>query len=304
MGISNANTALLLAAKAAGIKFGRMATFGKQMFWPTTEGLERILPAFGVRAAPNILRDQMGSDGDRFLKFLGAESVTSFDVSGYEGADVVHDMNEPLPAVWHEAFDSLYDGGCIEHIFHVRQVVENIMSLVKPGGAFIGCTVGNNLMGHGFYQFSPEFYFRVFSAANGWEVVGILLCEHEKVPPQFWAVADPAKVGGRVELQNADAVYLLVVARKLRSISGFVVPQQSDYVSAWKSSFSVAPRTRKQSLLRRVARFVQTSSNPTRIILRLRRNDGLSRRGVTQRCYHRRSLEDLATGRIDWQERP
>ena len=35
---------------------------------------------------------------------------------------------------------------------------------------FVRITPANNFFGHGFYQFTPELFFRIFSAANGFEV--------------------------------------------------------------------------------------------------------------------------------------
>ncbi len=45
------------------------------------------------------------------------------------------------------------------------------------GGHFISVTFANNFLGHGFHQFSPELYFRVFCPANGFEVESLMLCE-------------------------------------------------------------------------------------------------------------------------------
>ena len=51
------------------------------------------------------------------------------------------------------------------------------MEMVKRGGHFIGVTTLNNFCGHGFYQFSPELYYRVFAPGNGFEVVKMYVCE-------------------------------------------------------------------------------------------------------------------------------
>jgi hypothetical protein len=36
-------------------------------------------------------------NADRFIELLGASEVHSLDISAYEGADIIHDLNEPLP---------------------------------------------------------------------------------------------------------------------------------------------------------------------------------------------------------------
>ena len=65
----------------------------------------------------------------------------------------------------------------MEHLFDVKQVLSNYMNLVKIGGSLFICTNANNLCGHGFYQFSPEFFYRVFTEANGFAVESLCLIE-------------------------------------------------------------------------------------------------------------------------------
>lgn len=236
MGISNANAALLFAAKSQGLRFQKTATIGKQTFWPTVSGLRYILPAFGINVDAGDLLHTMGSDGSKFIKYLGAETVEEFDASSYEHASVVFDMNTPLPRQWIEQFDLVYDGGSLEHIFDVRQALCNIRNMVKVGGAFVGSTAANNQLGHGFYQFSPELFFRVFSIENGWELICVLLCEHQAMPPRYWRVEDPKELGHRIEIQNPEQLYIMVIARKVESVKVYATPQQSDYFATWQKA--------------------------------------------------------------------
>ncbi len=94
--------------------------------------------------------------------------------------------------------------------------------------------VANNFMGHGFWQLSPEMVFRVFSAANGYEIEAVLL--HEVVPHGgWWAVTDPHEAGSRVELSNSAPTYILTVAKRIARADIFArAPQQSDWVAAWE----------------------------------------------------------------------
>ena len=91
-------------------------------------------------------------------------------------------------------------------------------------------------MGHGFYQFSPELYFRVFSKVNGFRVDHITI--FEDVPGTQWVqLTDPDKLGKRVEMVNSKPAYLLVQAMKTANKAVFATtPQQSDYTAAWKKA--------------------------------------------------------------------
>jgi hypothetical protein len=99
------------------------------------------------------------------------------DASPYEGADTIHDMNTPVPEVWHGRYDVVIDSGSLEHIFNFSVAIANLANMLRVGGTIFVTTPANNLMGHGFYQFSPELMFWVFSESNGFAVHKILLVE-------------------------------------------------------------------------------------------------------------------------------
>jgi hypothetical protein len=94
--------------------------------------------------------------------------------------------------------------------------------------------VANNWTGHGFWQFSPELLFRIFTPANGFQIEAVLL--HEVVPGGAWyAVADPDEIRSRVELRNSVRTYVLTVARRVSRVEIFATPPvQSDYVGLWE----------------------------------------------------------------------
>ena len=108
------------------------------------------------------------------------------------------------------------------------------MEMIEVGGFYLGITPANNFMGHGFYQFSPELYFRVFSPANGFITESV--CIFEDIPNAQWVkLTDPDVLGKRVEMVNSKPAYLLVQARKVENKEIFRdYPQQSDYSASWK----------------------------------------------------------------------
>ena len=99
-------------------------------------------------------------------KYFGAIDVESLDNSNYEGASHVHDMNQPLPTNLVRRFDTVFDGGCLEHIYNAPQALKNCSLLCKPGGQILHVLPANNLCGHGFWQFSPELFFSLYSKVN------------------------------------------------------------------------------------------------------------------------------------------
>jgi len=168
------------------------------------------------------------------LECLGGKSIDSIDNSNYEGCTKQHDMNEAVPEEWHESYDLVYDGGALEHIFNVPQVLANYMQLARVGGHLIISSMANNYCGHGLYQFSPEFFYRALAPANGYVVERLALYEFAPYAP-FFDVPDPASIRSRIELSNEWlGVGVLVLARRTEPVHPFARwPQQSDYSAAW-----------------------------------------------------------------------
>ena len=277
MGINTSIGTLLSRARQQGVRFGHTLTIGRQALTIPQYELERIARKYGI-ANPG---DATGGDGwaDSFLvRYLDAESVSSMDFSEYESATIVHDLNTPVPPDLHERFDTVIDGGTIEHVFDIRQALANYMSMVKAGGGLFIAAPANNLCGHGFYQFSPEFFYRVFSRENGYAVREAFLIESPLLESsrqlRYFRVRDPEEVRKRVELLNCRPVMLFVHAERLASVPLFTsAPCQSDYKVHWD-----AARGSAQDGPAQPKRYRQESRwKELRRRLRYRRKNGLRR---------------------------
>jgi SAM-dependent methyltransferase len=230
------NTAkFLIECRAAGVSFARTITLGHQALVLSPGERRSLFKSLGnATAEDQAVLAKGGGYADGLFEMLGAEEMISIDASPYEGASLVHDMNDPLPADHIGQFDLVFDGGTLEHIFNFPCALRNCMELVRPGGHLILHTPTNNWSGHGFYQFSPEVFFRAFSAENGYKVERMVAYEVYHNSP-FYEVSDPAQVRSRVELARGHhRVLLLVLAKRLHVAEIFKeAPQQSDYVAEW-----------------------------------------------------------------------
>jgi hypothetical protein len=219
------------------MEFGEVLTFGRQDLNVFPNKMVQLLEAAGYDAARFQGQDKALHSEPCFLS-LGATKVHSMDVSDFEGASVVHDLNQPIPVALKERFDVVYDGGTLEHVFNFPTALKNCMEMVRVGGRFFTHTVTNNWCGHGFYQFSPELFYRALSRENGFEVERMII--HRAGPYGSWyEVADPELIRSRVELITFSPVMLLVQARRTASVPIFSQsPQQSDYTPRWQSGTS------------------------------------------------------------------
>lgn len=198
--------------------------------------LRENLAQFGFSLNQTEVRELL-SEGfaESFLKLLGAREIISFDASSFEKPTFVHDFNQPVSDEFKNRFSVVIDGGTLEHVFNFPTAIKSCMEMVKTGGHFLGLSPANNHMGHGFYQFSPELYFRVLSEQNGFAVERIFIYE-ESVESEWFEVADPDTVKNRVVLVNDQPSLMLIMAKKIREVEIFKdFPQQSDYVARWKN---------------------------------------------------------------------
>lgn len=235
MGFNINATKLLLKLKAEGFEFGKVITLGRQRLNLRKSQLQKNLDAFGYNVDAPALKKKNNGYCEPFLELLGATQVDSMDVSDYEKATLMHDLNEPILAEHKEQYHTVIDSGTLEHVFNFPTAIRNCMELIEQGGHFIGLTPCNNFFGHGFYQFSPELYYRVFSKENGFEVRNMYFFIDDP-KTSFYAVENPAEVRERVILNNAFPAFLFVVAQRVSIQPIFRnTPQQSDYENIiWK----------------------------------------------------------------------
>ena len=102
-----------------------------------------------------------------FFKILGISEIKSIDISKYQNADYLYDLNKiKPPKKLKRKFDCILDGSTIEHIFNTFNVLKNINYFLKKGGYIIHITGINNMPKDGFYQFNPNFFLEFYSFNN------------------------------------------------------------------------------------------------------------------------------------------
>ena len=109
------------------------------------------------------------------------DSIEVLDISDYEGADIVLDLNKPVPQRLHSNFDLIYDSSVIDNIFNPGQGISNIHCLLKPGGRYIGINM-NSFFPGAMVSCHPEWFYGFF-AVNGYSDVKVYLTEqiHERI---------------------------------------------------------------------------------------------------------------------------
>ena len=175
-----------------------------------------------------------------FVKYFGSISVDSMDISKYEDATIIHDLNKP----WEKEcqhYDTIFDGGSLEHVYNVPEAFKTLSKLCKIGGTILHSLPLNNNCGHGFYQFSPELFFSLYSEKNGYKDTIVYIGSTENHNDTF--KIKPPSNGGRLDIQNflynrnlIRPMYALVKTTLARENFTHENIQQSDYAYIWKKS--------------------------------------------------------------------
>jgi hypothetical protein len=248
MGLSQYGFALFIARQKMGSGLGRVLTLGRQRAAMGYGNAERLVREAGLVWNADKL-EPTSPWGDSTLLAAGAQTVNSMDYSTHESCSIVHDLNHPVKGDLVGAFDTVFDGGTLEHVCDFPTAMRNCITMLADGGVFMAETPSNNWMGHGFYQFSPELLYRVFCEANGCRLLSLALFR-EGLVDQIFAVDDPANVGSRVRFNVTGRTSLLVMAQKLRTTEDERgTMQQSDYQTLWRqASNDVQAQARRGTL--------------------------------------------------------
>jgi hypothetical protein len=231
MGIDTAAAQLILLARnQIGFDPSRALIFGHQKNY-IGPILKRDIQKH-LRASKAAL-DLEYADG--FFSAAGIPKLDVLDISDYEGATVIQDLNFEISDAM-QKYSLVIDIGTLEHVFNIGQGLENIKRLCLPGGYVLMLSPANNWLGHGFYQFSPELFFRNFDDSQGWEVKAVYLVRKSLFRVAWYEVPDPKVKGRRGNLHSKGATYVGVIARKREKLEFSALPQQSDYEGAWDGS--------------------------------------------------------------------
>lgn len=226
MGISDKG-AIFLKYCLSSVEVYNIATIGRQscIFSKEYERLNHNGKEYNSLFAEKMLKD-----------LYSVKSVDSFDYSPYENCSVVHDFNTPIPISFHQSYDVVLDAGTLEHVFDVKTAFNNVAMLTRVGGQIIHILPTNEHSGHGFYQFSAEFFFSLYSEGFGFSNTEVFASREGSNDVPFYKVSRPSGIS-RVEINSKsfpDIDYLYVKTK--RSGSGLQinkVPQQSDYWTIW-----------------------------------------------------------------------
>lgn len=232
------------------------ATYDELGAW-SSEYLQKKLP-FGPEEAQrstNKIGARLGWVNARtFFRALGVDDFQSLDLPGCEHpAEILHDLNNPLPSQWHGKYATVFDPGTLEHIFDPRACLESIADALAVGGVAIHLVPVYSYNG-GYYSINPN-VLHDFYRANGFGDISayILMWDRYRAysasPTRCYVYREDV-LGSRHALTESDQVrytpHLLMFARKKEQRSEYVAPLQ--FEGRYVEEASALKETRAQAI--------------------------------------------------------
>lgn len=113
------------------------------------------------------------SDRSFFSLFCDAK-FRSLDVTDYEGADIVHNMHDPIPDSLIGTVDFLWNGSCLDNMSDPIMAMRNCVHALKPGGRMMLMEMGSPH--HNAYTMYSPAWFVDFFAINGFRDCKVYIC--------------------------------------------------------------------------------------------------------------------------------
>ncbi len=165
----------------------------------------------------------------RMLRFTSIESIDAFD---NESPTILWNLNEPVATKYHDKFDLILDIGVLEHVFDIRQCIENLVNMLKENGVIVFCVPLYGWHNQCFFNLQPPFFFDVFRS-NGFSEESMYLHFYPKYgqgrnSKTLWEefhYDDDAKFRRAFHYTS-----VLFAARKTAVVDPFVTPLQGYYL--------------------------------------------------------------------------
>jgi SAM-dependent methyltransferase len=151
---------------------GSVVQIGRQTIELTPLTMMQLFMQYGVPL--NIFRDgvveidrhtvQVRQTGIRFVSdrtffgALGAAEVHAVDHSDFEGADIIHDMNQPIGRSLEGIADLILDGSTLDNVHDPATALMNYNRMLRVGGRVVSINAGKPDVQGAYCGMSPEWF--------------------------------------------------------------------------------------------------------------------------------------------------
>ncbi len=225
---------------------GKVLTLGRQTIAMSYEQAIELLQQEGYMPPQQVLEemaithDQKTRVGkgtnfitdDAFFGLLGVKELFTIDVSEYEGCDIVHDLNKPVPEALYGQFDFIIDGGTFDHLFDIRTAFENVVKLLRTGGRIIQWNAASNFTGAAYLSFGPDLFYDYY-VLNQFADCKVYVAELDSIAQgELWNFYEFEGHDQYSHLRSERLLIVVVLAEKGPSSTWDKIPVQTLYRDA------------------------------------------------------------------------
>jgi hypothetical protein len=161
---------------------------GRQTFLITPEHAIDMLRAHGIEPSPLDLDESAIDHTTRaganrgyitdtaFFRLLGARTVRALDVTDYEGAEILHDLNKPIPDELEDIADFILDGSTLDNLFNPAAAMQSVTRMLRSGGRFIATNMASPHASP--YTMLTPYWFADYFAINRFEDARVYITSH------------------------------------------------------------------------------------------------------------------------------
>ncbi len=132
---------------------------------------------------------------ENLLSEMGCTLCDSLDASDFEGSQITWNLNRSMAAAGRAdlrgKYDLIFDYGTTEHIFNPPQSLANAMEMLRVGGRLNLLLPVTGWVDHGFYQFSPAFFYALESRHMELERCYFYVYDRKAAAMKIWDGLNP-----------------------------------------------------------------------------------------------------------------
>ncbi|MCX6727111.1 MAG: hypothetical protein NTY75_04910 [Candidatus Shapirobacteria bacterium] len=164
-----------------------------------------------------------------FFESLGVKTKEYFDIDkfDFDSPKIIHDLQQPIPKKFYNYFNFILDSGTIEHIFDIKNVMDNIVKVTKIDGFVLHLTPTQNFINHGFYQISPTFFYDYYTQ-NGFKIIESYYIETRSNCYRFFQYDQKNDYTG-LFINPLNRIGSCFLVKKVKNISSLINPTQYYY---------------------------------------------------------------------------
>lgn len=282
MGMSCASVEMIIQEHLYRPIQGKVLLIGRQNTDITPQAMINLLALYDLKPRISLVLETPGSLEHKTLTLsddtariadvsvfhsLADCEVMALDISDYEGAEIIHDLNLPLPEKYKNQFDFIFDGSSMDNIFNGPQALISLSELLRPGGRLLLYNAANSSP-TAYLQYSPDWVFDFF-AVNGYADCKVYIHEFpwdfEQVvpasippggfPPQtgcFWHFDPLVVYSGQFGFQNSEIKdggqrFYHAIAEKADNSTSNIAPVQMHYRGSNRAVYVEAARRFRES---------------------------------------------------------